>query len=398
MSSQVRLSKEKAVLIIPTYNHGIKLRAVVEKALAAGWQTLVIDDGSTDGGLNSIADLAADKLILPHNMGKGAAIIAGARWAREHGFEAVISCDADGQLDPAEADILLQAAAERWPAIVVGDRQMQQSSVPGSSIFGRKFSNFWVKIETGLDLPDTQSGFRLYPLAAILDLPVKSRRYDFEIEILVRAAWAGFPIYSRSVSVDYPPAEKRISHFHKFKDNLRLTKLHSRLVLLALLPIRHKRLFASPPRPKTSSLFQPIKLLKEICREHDSTIQLAAAAWLGIFLGALPLIAVHTIVIIYVSHKLHLNKVAAVAASQLCVAPVMPVLCIQTGFFLRYGHFLTELNWQTLVVQIPQRFWEYFLGAMVLGPILGVIIAAITYLTIAKLRQNSEPACEQSGG
>ena len=307
------LTKQETLVVIPVYNHALQLRGVVEKAINHGWQVLVVDDGSTDEGLAQISDLCCHTLSLATNMGKGAAILAGTRWASKKGYKAIITIDADGQLDPEEADSLLIAAKENWPAIIVGDRIMDQDTVPASSIFGRKFSNFWVKLETGMEIPDTQSGFRLYPVAALLDISFKCRRYDFEIEALVRASWAGLKIYSVPVSVDYPKKEKRISHFHKLKDNVRLTKLHTKLVIRALSPIPHRKIFAHKVRPKFSSIFHPVKLIKELCRQNDSTFHLAAAAWLGIFLGALPLIAVHTVVIIYVTHKLHLSKIAAVA-------------------------------------------------------------------------------------
>ena len=108
-----------------------------------------------------------------------------------------------------------------------------------------------------------------------------------------------------------------------------------------------------------------------LLKEHATPLQFATAIWMGIFLGALPLIAIHTITIIYVCHKLHLNKMAAVAASQLCMPPVVPIICIQAGFFLRHGVFLIDFNKDTLVLQIGERLWEYLIGSLVVGPVLG---------------------------
>jgi hypothetical protein len=114
-------------------------------------------------------------------------------------------------------------AQEHWPAVVIGARQMVQDTVPGASHFGRAFSNFWVRLECGADLPDTQSGFRLYPVAMLHFFSWSRRRYDFEVEVLVRACWAGVRLTSVDVSVHYPPPHERISHFHKGLDNLRLS-------------------------------------------------------------------------------------------------------------------------------------------------------------------------------
>jgi glycosyltransferase involved in cell wall biosynthesis len=389
------LSKPEVLLVIPVYNHSAKLCEVVQKAIKGGWEVLVVNDGSTDDTLSQLYDIPCDIYSLDVNKGKGAAIVVGAKWAKEKGYKAIITVDADGQLNPDEAHFLLSTAQKEWPGIVIGARRMDQSTVPKASIFGRNFSNFWVRLECGLDLPDTQSGFRLYPVSELLSLPIRTKRYDFEVEVLVRAAWAGLPINSVEVSVDYPAKGERVSHFHQLKDNFRLTVLHTRLVIRALNPIPHSKIFKARVTKKPLSILHPIKLIKQLCREHDSTFQLSIAVWLGIFLGALPLIAVHTIVIIYVAHKLHLNKLAAVAASQLCAPPIVPLLCIQVGFLMRTGKFLTELSRETLVLQMHQRLWEYFLGSLVVGPILGVIVALVTYCSLNRLRKNiSGTTCE----
>jgi glycosyltransferase involved in cell wall biosynthesis len=394
------LDNSKILMVIPLFNHGNTVRAVVEKALAAGWPVLVVDDGSSDGGAERVADLDCQVTRLSQNMGKGAAILAGAEFASGHGFEAIITVDADGQLDPAEAGQLAAAAAGQWPAIIVGARRMNKDNAPGASLFGRAFSNFWVRLECGRELPDTQSGYRLYPVKELLALQTSCRRYDFEVEILTRSAWAGLPILSVEVSVHYPAASERESHFHQLKDNFRLTCLHTRLVCRALLPWSHKRLFAKAPgkiieeRQERLSLLHPVRFVKRLCREHSSALQLASAAWMGIFLGALPLIACHTVVLLYVCHRLHLNKLTAVTASQLCMPPLVPVLCIQIGYFMRHGSLLLDINWETMVVQGHYRLWEWLLGSLLLGPILGLIVGGLLYLSIKNLRSGQDEACE----
>lgn len=391
------------LLLIPLYNHGVTVRRVVEKGLAAGWPVLVVDDGSSDGGLERLNGLECATLRLEINQGKGAAVLAGARWAAERGYVKIIIVDADDQLDPAEARLLAEAAADHPQALVVGARRMDHSNAPRSSLFGRSFSNFWVHLECGRELPDTQSGFRLYPVKELLQLVTDCRRYDFEVEVLTRAAWAGLPILSVEVSVHYPPGGERVSHFHQFRDNFRLTCLHTRLVSRALLPWPHRRLVVSSPedivaaRREKLSLLHPVNFVKYLCREHTSALQLAVAAWLGVFFGALPLLACHTAAILYVCHRLHLNKVTAVTASQLCMPPVVPVLCIQVGYFLRRGTLLTEFTWDTLVLQAHQRLWEWLLGSLLLGPLLGLLVGALVYFPIKRLRAGRSACCELTG-
>ena len=394
------LESSQILMVIPLFNHGGTVRSVVEKALACNWPVLVVDDGSTDGGADQIAGLDCHLIALGKNSGKGAAIMAGAGYAMENGYRAIITVDADGQLDPAEASILAEVAVEQWPALVVGARVMDKDNAPGASLFGRAFSNFWVRLECGRELPDTQSGFRLYPVKELMELAVGCRRYDFEVEVLTRSGWAGLPILSVPVSVHYPPPSERESHFHQFRDNFRLTCLHTRLVTRALLPWPHKKLAHGNGSSKEEdllgklSMLHPVHVIKTLCREHSSALQLASAAWMGIFLGALPLIACHTVVILYVCHRLHLNKLAAVTASQLCMPPVVPVLCIQVGFFIRHGSFLWTINWDTMVLQIHYRLWEWLLGSLLLGPALGFFVGALVYLGIRKTRKGRDEASD----
>jgi glycosyltransferase involved in cell wall biosynthesis len=387
----------KILLVIPVYNHGQTLKTVVDKGLASGWPILVIDDGSTDNGPDSLKDLDIQIHRLEPNQGKGAAILAAIAIARNQGYQGIVTVDADNQLDPSET-INLVKALDSWPQMVIGSRLMDPEKVPGSSLFGRSFSNFWVKVETGIELPDTQSGFRLYPVEQISEIKIKSRRYDFEIESLVRLCWAGIPIKSVDVSVDYPKGELRKSHFHKFKDNFRLSLLHTRLVLRTLNPWPQKKIKKKETNftlPQGS--LNPLKLLKQLCREHTSTAGLAAAVWIGFFLGALPLLAFHTIAIIFVTHRLHLNKLAAVGASQFCMPPLVPALCIEVGYFLRNGHFLIDATWETLIIQAPQRLFEYFIGSLIIGPVLGAAGAIITYWSVRFLRRSKNfPKAEEA--
>lgn len=383
----------KTLVVIPVYNHGRTLRQVAEQAVKTGLSVLIVDDGSTDGGPAALDGLDCEILRLGINQGKGAAMIAGAAWARDHGYIAMVTVDADGQHDPAEAHLLVEDAAAHWPSLVIGARRMDPDKTPGSSRFGRSFSNFWVRMETGLDLPDTQSGFRLYPVEALLEQSIRCARYDFEIESLVRLVWGGMAVRSVSISVYYPPAAERESHFHQFKDNLRLTRLHTRFVLRALSPVPHKGKREKSKLQFDVSVLHPVRLLKTLCLEHSTPFQLAVAVWMGVFLGALPLLAAHTVVIVYITHKLHLNKLAAIAASQICMPPVVPVLCIQAGYFFRKGEFLLDISWDIAVVHLHERLWEWLLGSLLLGPFLGLLGGGITYFGIKRLRESRFVTC-----
>lgn len=382
---------EPVLIVIPVYNHGQTLRKVVEDALLTGLAVLVVDDGSTDGGVTGLEHLDCQVESLPENRGKGAAILAGARIAKEQGFASVITVDADGQHNPLEVQGLIDAVEDiRHPTIVIGAREMIQDTVPDSSHFGKAFSNFWVRLECGADLADTQSGMRLYPVDALLDLDFSKSRYDFEIEVLVKSIWAGVAVYTVPVSVHYPPPDERVSHFHKFLDNWRLTLLHTMLVCRRLLPIPHKKIVHG--RKETAPVVvvkKPIQTLKNLCRENASPFWLALAVGMGLFVGALPLIGIHTVAIIYLAYRLHLNKVAAVAASQFCMPPVVPAICIEVGHFLQTGSWLTDLSWERWLLEAHYRLWDWFIGSLLVGPVIGFLGGGIVYLIARKFHDSN---------
>ena len=122
---------------------------------------------------------------------------------------------------------------------------MNQESVPGKSSFGNKFSNFWFNLETDIKLPDTQSGYRVYPVKAMENINFFTRKFEFEIEVIVRAAWAGIDVMAIPVKVYYPPAGERVSHFRPFNDFTRISILNTVLVFLTFFWIKPRNFYRS---------------------------------------------------------------------------------------------------------------------------------------------------------
>lgn len=230
-----------AAVVIPVYNHGRFIEAVLERARLLGAPIYVVDDGSTDDAPRILAG-RPDIIVLTHqvNLGKGAALMTGFKEAaKNHRWAATI--DADGQHDPREAPRLFEALLPGQRALVIGDRtNMLEAAAPWTSRWGRRFSNFWVYLAAGVWTPDSQSGFRLYPLPEALELGVASRRFQFEIEVIARAAWRGIPVKSASVSVVYPPG-RRVSHFRPWVDFWRNTKVFARLITRRVFTSKRRR-------------------------------------------------------------------------------------------------------------------------------------------------------------
>ena len=212
-------------IVVPVYNSPY-INEVITDILSYGYKVIVVDDGSDEA-----VDLETqDVELLRHaiNQGKGQAILSGAQRAKELGYDCFITMDADKQHISSQIKKLVEAYEDE--TIVVGNRDFSGDDVPKSSKFGRNFSNFWVMLETFKKLGDTQSGFRMYPIS-ILGLPLKNKRFDFEIEILVHHLYACKKIKDVEVECYYPPSQERISHFNKIDDNVKLTLLHTKLMI-----------------------------------------------------------------------------------------------------------------------------------------------------------------------
>ena len=225
-----------AAIIIPVYNHEQRVQRVVEQCVQLQLPIFVVDDGSTDNTA-AILKKIPGITILRHtvNQGKGAALLTGFAAAAPT-CEWAITLDADGQHCPADAEKLLNAVPDHQRPLIIGARQgMDNTHVPWTSRFGRKFSNFWIACSGGPRLKDSQSGFRIYPLPEALELNIKARRFQFEIEILVKACWEQISVIEVPVGVCYAPAGERISHFRPFVDFLRNTHTFSRLITRRIL-------------------------------------------------------------------------------------------------------------------------------------------------------------------
>ncbi len=226
------MSERKTVVIIPVYNHGSRIDEVVSRVIALGYPLIVVDDGSTDKTPETLKQFSKIKVCThPHNIGKGAALETGFKEARKSYAQAV-TIDGDGQHDPGDIQKLVSAANLHPQTIIIGRRQgMEEDHVPWTSRFGRGFSNFWVWVSGGPRVSDSQSGFRLYPLAKVSSLDVRARRYQYEVEVLVKAHRRGIPVKETPVRVIYQHGDERISHFHPWRDFLRNSNTFRQLII-----------------------------------------------------------------------------------------------------------------------------------------------------------------------
>ncbi len=375
-------------IAVPVFNNGTTVRAVVAGCRSLMKNVVVVDDGSIDGDVSALlADM--DVVVLRHekNLGKGRAILTASRYIEEHGGKYMITIDADGQHYPREIEKFFPLLQEDEQSVIIGSRDFNTENVPSSSRFGRAFANFWFRVETGRVVDDCQSGFRAYPVTYLNRLRFKGARYDFEAEVLAKAAWAGLKLKTVPIKVKYPKQAERVSSFRPVLDNLRLTAIHSLLVGRRLVPLPHRKLVKDPIAFDLSVLRNPGKALWRLLQEHATPQGLALSAAVGMFFAVLPLLFLHTLVILYVSLRLNLNKIVTLNVQHLAMPPFIPALCIEVGYYLRHGAWLTDLSFRTVFEQFSSRLYEWFLGSLIIAPLAAVLIGGIVFVTASMIKR-----------
>jgi len=229
----------KVCVIIPVYNSENHIADVIHSVLQYTDNLIVVNDGSTDGTIGMLHTLHMhNKFVLvfyAKNRGKGYALQQGFRRALQLGFTHAITLDADGQHLASDIPVLIQKAAENPRALIIGTRKFDNPNIPGGNIFANKFSNFWFTVQTGMKLPDTQTGFRVYPLQILGRMRLFTTRYETELELLVRSAWRNIPLIPQAINVYYPHKNERLSHFRGGRDFFRISVLNTVLCFCAVI-------------------------------------------------------------------------------------------------------------------------------------------------------------------
>lgn len=380
-----RLKEINGCVVLPTYNNAKTLKGVLQRILeVVGTEitVIVVNDGCTD---NSPEILAAfgDKIVLLNNeknSGKGFSLRCGLRKAIELGFDNALTIDSDGQHYPEDIPLLVEKAVEHPGSVIMGSRNMSQDGVPGKSSFGNKFSNFWFTLETWISLPDTQTGFRIYPLKPMKRMRFFTRKFEFEIEVIVRLAWKRVPFHPVAIRVKYDP-EERVSHFRPGRDFFRISVLNSVLVLGALLFYYPRRFFSR----------NTLKLIKEETIKHqESNLRKALSLGFGVFMGIIPIWGFQLLIGIPLAVFLRLNKVLFIAAANISIPPMIPFILygsVLTGQVILTGHVDHSELLSLSLESVKNNFYQYVIGACVLATIAGIVAFLISFILLKIFRK-----------
>jgi glycosyltransferase, family 2 len=369
------LTSNYAVLI-PTYNNEKTLSRILDGVLSYTPHVIVVNDGSTDSTAAILSGYPQVEVVtFPKNRGKGNALQEGFRVARARGYTYVLTIDSDGQHFPEDIPTFITAIEqEEVPTLLVGNRDMTVEGVPKKSSFGHKFSNFWFHLETGVKLPDTQSGYRLYPLE-VIPRRYFTPKFEFEIEVLVRSSWRGVPIKPVPIRILYDPSE-RVSHFRPVKDFARISLLNSILVLIAFLYIK-PRDFLRKFQKKSFKTFLKEDLLETSLSDSKKAFSIA----LGAFFGISPLWGFQTALTITFAVLLGLNKSLAFLASNISIPPMIPLIVwssLKVGSLFTGGGLLPEA--EITRDFIKAHLIQYLTGSFLLALLIAAILGTATYL------------------
>jgi glycosyltransferase involved in cell wall biosynthesis len=371
----------RACVIIPTYNNAATLAEVIKGVAVYIDDIIVVNDGSTDNTVDIVKNFSSVQFIsYPKNIGKGWALRKAFKYAVEKSYDYAITIDSDGQHFAKDLPLFFEKVKEFPNAIIIGARNMNQDSVPGGSSFGNKFSNFWFKVETGKSSPDTQSGYRLYPLQALKNMRFITRKYEFEIEVLVRAAWKDVDVVSVPVTVYYAPKEERISHFRPFKDFFRISMLNTVLVLIAFLYIK--------PRDFIRTLFNRKKLRKllddHLFNPHHSPQLKAISVAFGIFMGIIPIWGFQLVAAIFLAVVLKFNKPLVIVAANISIPPMIPLiifLSYKTGA-IWMGANAMQIDFSNSITldSIKKNLVQYIYGSITLAIVAAIAFGLLTFI------------------
>lgn len=390
MTYKERMSALRCVVIIPTYNNAGTVAKVISDVKAFTADVIVVNDGSTDDTRDILATIDDIRVIdYPNNKGKGYALKLGLKRAYEWGYRYAITIDSDGQHYADDIPTFIESIEQKPDSLLIGARNLTAENMPSKNTFANRFSNFWYKVETGQELSDTQSGFRLYPLEKLQNIHFITRRYEFEVEIIVRAAWRGVNVENVPIKVYYPPVEERVSHFRPLHDFTRISILNTALVLYALL-------LYYPWKFLQALTYSNIKnfIDTQIIHSKDSNLRMAAAMGWGVFCGIIPIWGYQMVFAGLSAHFMRLNKIVAIVFSNVSIPPMIPFILygsmVAGAWMLNIDNIFSIDN--VSLQSVGQSLCQYLIGSVALATISGMAVFAIALvmMVICKRRSRDE--------
>ncbi|TDE54986.1 DUF2062 domain-containing protein [Flavobacterium sp. GT3P67] len=373
------VNRLKVCVIVPTYNNCKTVKRVLDSILHYTSNIIIVNDGSTDETARILEDYTQlVQIYFPENSGKGLALRAGFKKAKELNYNYAITIDSDGQHFASDIPKFIDALESEGEVLLIGSRNMMQEGVPKKSNFGNKFSNFWFWFETGIRLEDTQSGYRMYPLQSI---PVNyfTPKFEFEIEVIVRSAWKGIRVKNIPIQVLYDPTE-RVSHFRPFRDFTRISILNTVFVFITLLYIKPRDFFRSLKKKGIRKFF-----LENILESNDSNARKSFSIALGVFVGISPFWGFQTVLVLFLAVVFKLNKAISFTFSNISFPPLIPFIIygsLKIGGYFSNNKTHLFLDTSMTFSDIQNNIHQYLVGSFILAIMMSIIFGLSGYFAL----------------
>ncbi len=376
----------KCAVVIPTYNNAGTIESVIRDVKEYCKDVIVVNDGSTDSTLNIINNIdGIEYIAYAANHGKGYALRTGLNEAYNKGFQYALTLDSDRQYQADDIPKFVEAIEQEPDTLFIGSRRMSAENTPLINTFATRFSNFWYMVETARKLDDTQSGFRVYPLIPLHGIHFLTTRYEFEMEVIVRAAWQGVKVKNIPIKVNYPPAGKRVSHFKPARDFTRISILNTCLVAWALIIYHPFRFFRWLTWKNIKKFID-----HNIMHSADSNPRMALSIGWGVMWGMMPVWGWQAIIAIASGYFMRLNKTIVFVGSNISTPPLTPFIIFGgycTGGLILSRPILIALRDVTLE-GVMNSLLQYVVGSIIFAIIAGLLSTCISLVIFKAFKRN----------
>lgn len=381
-SLEHKMKTLKICVIIPTYNNERTLKTVIDGLLEITKDLIIINNSATDATFRILKTYTEiTQIFLTKNKGNGNALRIGFKKAEVLGYDFAVTLKPDGQYYLEDIAVFVNQLEfeTNKNLLLIGSTNRDQKTVSSRMSFTNKLSIFLYKLQTGIQLKNTQSGFRLYPLNELNNIKFFTTKSEFEIETIVKAAWRGISVKNVPVNVSIDPQE-RATHLKSIKGFLRISLLNTWFILVAFLYIKPRNLIREF-REKGIRRF----IKEEILGNNESPLKSAQAMALGVFIGLTPLWGFHTILVLSLAVLFKLNKVISFAFTNVSFPPFIP-FTVYAGIMI--GNYVLGEPTDYSFADFEENFEfvkslkTYVVGSFILASVMSVMVGIVAYLLL----------------